>query len=55
MELPYYMFWACNISFRREFMLAHGMFRDEMGRLNARLSAVTEDVRWCVAGRVTRL
>ena len=30
-------------------------FRDEMGRLNARLAAVTEDVRWCVAGRVTRL
>lgn len=30
-------------------------FRDGMGRLNARLAAVTEDVRWCVAGRVTRL
>ena len=30
-------------------------FRDEMGRLNARIAAVTEDVRWCVAGRVTRL
>lgn len=29
-------------------------FRDEMGRLNARVAAVTEDVRWCVAGRVTR-
>jgi adenosylcobinamide kinase/adenosylcobinamide-phosphate guanylyltransferase len=30
-------------------------FRDVMGRLNAVLAAVTEDVRWCVAGRVTRL
>ncbi len=27
-------------------------FRDEMGRLNALLGAATEDVRWCVAGRV---
>ena len=30
-------------------------FRDLMGLLNARLSARTEDVRWCVAGRVVRL
>jgi adenosylcobinamide kinase/adenosylcobinamide-phosphate guanylyltransferase len=30
-------------------------FRDEMGRLNAMLSAATEDVRWCAAGRVTTL
>ena len=30
-------------------------FRDEMGRLNAAVAAVTEDVRWCTAGRVTRL
>lgn len=30
-------------------------FRDLMGRLNARLAAETEDVRWCVAGRVTTL
>lgn len=30
--LPYYMFWACNISLRRDLMLAHGMFRDERGR-----------------------
>jgi adenosylcobinamide kinase / adenosylcobinamide-phosphate guanylyltransferase len=30
-------------------------FRDQMGRLNARLSAETEDVRWCAAGRVVRL
>lgn len=30
-------------------------FRDVMGRLNAELAAHTEDVRWCVAGRVTLL
>jgi len=30
-------------------------FRDVMGRLNAELAARTEDVRWVVAGRVTRL
>ena len=30
-------------------------FRDVMGRLNAELAASTEDVRWCVAGRVVRL
>jgi adenosylcobinamide kinase/adenosylcobinamide-phosphate guanylyltransferase len=30
-------------------------FRDVMGRLNAAVAARTEDVRWCVAGRVTRL
>jgi len=30
-------------------------FRDLMGRVNARVAAETEDVRWCVAGRVTRL
>ena len=30
-------------------------FRDVMGRLNAAVAAQTEDVRWCVAGRVTRL
>jgi len=30
-------------------------FRDLMGRVNSRLAAGTEDVRWCVAGRVTRL
>jgi adenosylcobinamide kinase/adenosylcobinamide-phosphate guanylyltransferase len=30
-------------------------FRDVMGLLNARLSAATEDVRWCVAGRVVEL
>src|SRR5262249_52804145 len=40
-ELPYYMFWACNISFKREFMLQHGMFRDNMGRAGG---AAHEDV-----------
>ena len=30
-------------------------FRDALGRLNADLSAHTEDVRWCVAGRVVTL
>ena len=30
-------------------------FRDLMGRLNAAVAARTEDVRWCVAGRVTPL
>jgi adenosylcobinamide kinase/adenosylcobinamide-phosphate guanylyltransferase len=30
-------------------------FRDVMGRLNERLAAETEDVRWCVAGRVIAL
>ena len=30
-------------------------FRDLMGRLNAAVAAETEDVRWCVAGRVTSL
>ncbi|HSE54753.1 MAG TPA: bifunctional adenosylcobinamide kinase/adenosylcobinamide-phosphate guanylyltransferase, partial [Nocardioidaceae bacterium] len=29
--------------------------RDLMGRLNAQFAAETEDVRWCVAGRVTSL
>jgi adenosylcobinamide kinase/adenosylcobinamide-phosphate guanylyltransferase len=30
-------------------------FRDLMGRLNAAVAAETEDVRWCVAGRVVPL
>ncbi len=30
-------------------------FRDVMGRLNADLAALTEDVRWCAAGRVVQL
>lgn len=31
------------------------LFRDAMGRVNAAVAAETEDVRWCVAGRVVRL
>lgn len=31
-ELPYYMFWANNISCKRDFMLEHGLFREQMGR-----------------------
>jgi adenosylcobinamide kinase/adenosylcobinamide-phosphate guanylyltransferase len=30
-------------------------FRDLMGRLNAAIAAETEDVRWCLAGRVVQL
>lgn len=41
LEMPYYMFWACNISFRRDFMLQNGMFGDAMGRAGA---AAHEDV-----------
>lgn len=41
LQMPYYMFWACNISFRRDFMLQQGMFKDEMGRAGA---AAHEDV-----------
>lgn len=40
-ELPYYFFWACNISFKRGFMLENGMFREPMGRAGA---AAHEDV-----------
>jgi len=29
-------------------------FRDEMGRLNTRIAAETEDALWCVAGRAVR-
>lgn len=30
--LPRYRFWACNLSFKRDFMLRWGMFRQDMGR-----------------------
>jgi len=40
-ELPYYMFWACNISFKRFFMIKYGMFREEMGKAGP---AAHEDV-----------
>ena len=31
-ELLCYMFWACNVSCKLEFMLRHGMFREHRGR-----------------------
>ncbi len=31
-ELPYFRFWACNISVKREFVRAHGLFREQKGR-----------------------
>lgn len=31
-ELPYYRFWACNISVKREFVLGRGGFREHRGR-----------------------
>jgi glycosyltransferase involved in cell wall biosynthesis len=31
-ELPYYRFWACNISAKRHFLLRHGCFREHKGR-----------------------
>jgi glycosyltransferase involved in cell wall biosynthesis len=30
-ELPYYKFWACNISAKREFVLRHGPFQEHLG------------------------
>lgn len=40
-ELPYFMFWACNISVKRDFLLQHGLFREPKGRGGA---AAHEDV-----------
>jgi glycosyltransferase involved in cell wall biosynthesis len=34
-ELPFPMFWACNLSCKRDFLLRHGMFREEKGRAGA--------------------
>lgn len=31
-QLPFYMFWACNVSCKLEFMQQFGMFRDHKGR-----------------------
>lgn len=31
-ELPYYLFWGCNISFKRSFVMANGLFREHRGR-----------------------
>ena len=30
-ELPYWKFWACNISVKRDFLLEHGLFREWKG------------------------
>ncbi len=30
-ELPYYRFWACNISVKRDFVRRHGPFRENLG------------------------
>lgn len=35
MELPYYRFWACNISVKRAFVLRYGPFREQRGRAGA--------------------
>jgi len=40
-EYPYYMFWAINISVKRDFMLTYGMFCEDMGRAGP---AAHEDV-----------
>lgn len=46
-QLPYWKFWACQISLKRAFMLEHGMFREHKG-------AAHEDVelgyRLCAKG-----
>src|SRR5262249_10880346 len=34
-ELPYYRFWACNISVKRDFVLRYGPFREQRGRAGA--------------------
>jgi len=39
--LPYYLFWACHVSAKRDFLLSVGMFREHRGRAGA---ASHEDV-----------
>lgn len=34
-EVPCYQFFACNVSFKKEFMLAHGMFDEELVKADA--------------------
>ncbi len=29
-ELPYYFFWACNVSFKKEFVVRHGLFNEAL-------------------------
>jgi glycosyltransferase involved in cell wall biosynthesis len=31
-EVPYYRFWACNISVKRDFLMQYGLFRETKGR-----------------------
>jgi cellulose synthase/poly-beta-1,6-N-acetylglucosamine synthase-like glycosyltransferase len=40
-ELPYYQFWACNISCKKKFLLNNGLFRESKGKAGA---AAHEDV-----------
>ncbi len=40
-DLPYYRFWGCNVSAKKSFLVAHGMWRDQRGRGGA---AAHEDV-----------
>jgi len=40
-ELPYYWFWACNLSVKRDFVMRHGPFREQRGRSG---EAAHEDV-----------
>jgi len=40
-EFPYYMFWAINISIKRDFLRKYGMFREQRGRAGP---AAHEDV-----------
>ncbi len=40
-ELPYYLFWACNVSCKRDFLLQSDLFREARGRAGA---AAHEDV-----------
>ena len=40
-ELPYYLFWACNISAKKDFLLENGLYDENTGRAGA---AAHEDV-----------
>jgi glycosyltransferase involved in cell wall biosynthesis len=56
-ELPYYRFWACNVSVDRDFMLRNGLFREPMGvagaaahedpELGYRLSRAGLRIKYC--------
>lgn len=53
-ELPYYRFWACNISVKLDFLKEHGMFREQRGRGGA---AAHEDsaLGYCLSGSGLRI